>query len=220
MYATADEVAVEGWSWPSSWTTTMKTNAIQLASDRIDAVTRDKWESATKTIIISGRGTSRLYLGRIISWPILTVTDVYYRDDYDPSDNFVASGELVATTDYYISDSRRALFRAEATFVRSGWDGITPTWIRGHRNYRVRGTFGRSTTPEAIKRACVLLVREEAEPGYTSEFAPMVSEKFADGYQYTQAASGSREVVVSYLTGFTAVDVLLAPYVSTLPLMV
>lgn len=221
-YITATEVTGNGgeFTWPSGWDSDAKKNAeIARAQERIDQVTRDHWEPSTRTLYLSGDATNTLITRKVLRWPIISVTNVYHRSVYAASDNFEAAGELIDEDDYMISDSRRALIRVAPTTVRGGADGVQPIWLAGYHNYRVVGSFGRATTPEGIKLACILLTRELVKPGSSKKYVSFISEKWPDGYEYRRTGSDTRGSSRPILTGYPAVDDILYPFVLKIPVM-
>lgn len=215
--AIADVVLPTGeFTWPTDWTTTDKQNAINFASARIDEVTRQVWDARAMTIELSGDGDSLLEFRAVTTWPCVTLTSVKRRENYGDS---WATAETLDTNDYVLSNSRRSIKLINMNSSRGGMydSGIGPRWAVGTRNYQVIGTWGRSTTPEIIKRACVLLTREHAVPGSSSEFGTMLSESFADGYKYVTGGAGSTPP--KRLTGYPAIDDLLSKCVDRMPLM-
>lgn len=208
------------WAWPSAISTAEKTAAIQQACDMIDQVTRSHWEPTAKTLFISGDGTDTLDIFKRLTWPIVTITEIYYRDVYTASDDFDTTGTLVASTDYRVSLSRRSIRRIHGTRFRSGGgiSSIAPIWVWGDENYRVKGTFGRANTPTGIVLATKLLTRELVDPGSTADHASVQSEKWADGYSYVRSG-GPTARNPERLTGYPAVDDILIQFVDWTPFM-
>lgn len=222
MYVEPTDVSGIGgeFSWPDGWDTDDKKDAeIARAQERIDQVTRSHWESTARTLYLDGDGTPILSTLKALRWPIISVTNVYRRDVYDADDNFEADGELIDENDYLISFSRRALRRVAPTTIRGGGDGYSPIWIRGDLNYRVKGAFGRTETPEGIKLATILLVREQVMPGASNEYASFISERWPDGYEYRRMGSDTRGAAIAMLTGYPAVDSILQRFVSRIPVL-
>lgn len=210
-YAVAADITGDGgeFTLPTGWDASDSTAAIAVAQERIDAVTRDHWESTALSFLLSGDGTTMLELKSGTHWPCLSITQVQYREDFDSTDNFDADGEVVDVENYYLSKSRRSIIRSPNT---------TDLWEGGHLNYKVTGNFGRTNTPLNIKRACVLLAREHMSPGYLVEFAVPYSEWFPDGYRYI-AQLPSKSLQTPH-TGHQIVDVLLESYIRKIPMMV
>ena len=223
-YVTAAEVEAPGseWTWPTAISSAEKTALIANAQERIEQVTYEKWDtSGSIAHIVSGDGSDLLELRKSTTWSIVTITEIVFRSIYQNSDNFTADGTTVPANDYSISDSKRSLLRVKPTTVRGGLSGMGPIWLEGHKNYRVTGTFGHVTTPEGIKRATIMLVREMASPGSTSKYTDTVSETFPDGYKYVTAAGLKSGIggVVPILTGVRAADVFLKDFVRKFPIM-
>lgn len=221
-YITDDNVELpvaDGWAWPSGMSDSEKTDIIQNACDTIDQVTRSHWESTSKTLYLSGDGTQYLDVYRILSWPILSITSVTFRNDYAASDNFGTVGTLIADSDYAIAPSKRSLIKIQGTTFRTGGDYLgTPFWSCGYENYKVVGAFGRTNTPLGITLAAKYLVRELVTPGSTADRATMQGEKWADGYSYVRSG-GPTARNPERLTGIGAVDDILIHFVNWTPFM-
>lgn len=221
-YVTISDVtsALGVWSFPAGWDADAQQRACIRAKQIIDSAIRTTYGQATLTLELNGSGTCYLDLREATDWPIRTVTSVLYRET--PA---TAWGDAITveSDSYGISHSHHALERFAGTTIRSGGAGLfNPIWVKGFRNYRVVGSFGRSEVPEAIRRAAILIVREEAQPGYSLIHEKPVAEKFPDGYSVNreslQAASGGGAIPT--LTGNKVIDAILAPYVDQTPMMV
>ena len=223
-YITDTDVAAPGseWTWPSGISSAEKTSLIAAAQERINQVTNYRWDtSGSIGIIVSGDGSNLLEIRKVITWPIASVTKVEFRNEYDSTDNFTASGEEIDADEYAISDSKMALVRIAPTTIRGGLDALGAIWISGYRNYKITGTFGVANTPYGIKRAAVMLVREAARPGSTARYTNVVSETFPDGYKYTtaEAVKSAIGTIVPTLTGVRAADIYLKDFVRGVPFM-
>lgn len=221
MYITAADVTgpASEWAWPSGISSADKDAAIQEACDLIDQVTRSHWEATAKTLYLSGDSTDTLDVFRKLTWPIVSITDVYNRAEYNSSDNFGTVGTLIPSSDYRVSESRKALIRIAGTHIRSGGGlSLHAIWLAGDDNYRVRGTFGRANTPAGIVKATKLLTRELVDPGSTNSYASFQSEKWADGYSYVRSG-GPTARNPERLTGRPAVDDILIHFVDWTPFM-
>lgn len=206
---------------PAAWTDAEVQTAIVDASQRIDAVTRSHFGETTRGIILGGRSTPLLRLTQVTLWPILTATQVEYREEYAATDDFAANGEVLDDDTYVISDSHRALLRIYPQTLRGGREPLPsgpPIWLRGSKNYKVTGTFGRNNVPSGVRQACALLVRERITPGTLAQLEQFEAERFPDGYSYKRRGGGS-SLAPERLTGYPAVDELLAPHVCRIPLL-
>jgi len=206
---------------PAHWTASSDaqlTAAIARATAIIDSFTRNRFELTARTLLLSGDGTEYLSALSLTTWPLSSITSIYYRayHDYD----FDTQGSLVAAADYVIHPSRRAIHRIFGSDSARGEDKYL--WDIGVENYRVRAVFGYTATPPAVKKAAVLLVQEEITAGTIAKFSEFESESYSDGYSYTRGR-GSRSTPVASpgeTTGFDAVDQLLRPFVFKMPSMI
>jgi hypothetical protein len=220
-YCTQGQVTGEepDFTVPSGWDSDEIDAAIEEASARIDALTKDHWSTKTLTFQISGDGDNVLSLLSVTNLRIVSITSVYFRSTYVATDDFVANGEEIPDTDYLISKSRRSLKKIQPTTVRSGGVKNNPIWLVGDENHRIVGTFGHSSVPTAIARATAMLVREKMDPGITAKYVIPSSETFPDGYKYSTPATAARGRAAPYYSGITAVDELIHPYVNKRPRM-
>lgn len=206
--STADVQTLLGsFTIPTDWTTGTPTPlsvAITRAEKLIDRATRCHFETKTLAFEIRGDGTEIMLLTPVTCWPITSVVSIVERDDYD---DLWAAGDTLETDEYDIHESKRALVR------------FSNVWIGARfKNYKVTGNFGYVTTPLDIRKAMVLLLREEMQPGYLREYESFESERFPDGYSYTRSSGVvSQAAQRASLTGHSVVDRLLAPFVFSLP---
>lgn len=198
-------------------------SALMTSTQRIAAACRDHFGLSLRTLILNGHGTPYLDMTQRMTWPCVSVSSVYYRNTYADGDDFETNGELVDADYYAVSGSRRMLVKISGQTFRTSGSIDSCEWVRGIRNYRVRGYFGRSEIPEPIRWACVLLARELITPGSSDQYAALSSERFPDGYSYEVAASSpsSSSAGGLMLTGVAAVDNLLRRgFVNDMPLFV
>ncbi len=223
---------------PSAWTAgspSPLTTAITRVRKVIDSFCGTTFAPVHRTFILNGTGQNALLFAPVTTYPICTLTEVLLR--LDPTVDFDASNVLALNVDYYIHDSRAAIVRlTNANYGRgnyydqresdnSRFDVLArdralpyaPHWPRIPRSVKVTGTFGRNGIPEMVKKAAVLLVREELQPGYIADFSDdFYSETFPDGYSKVAASSrpsadgGSMSATGS--TGYTLIDRLLIPH--------
>lgn len=210
---------------PAAWTDAEVDVAIVDASQQIDAVCGDHFGSTAVVLIVDGSGDEYLDLSLVTGWTALSISEVMFRESYDPNENtFDTAGTVIDTTSFAITDGKHALLKFQADSTLRVLVTTEPRWVKGVKNYRITGTFGRSFLPKAITRACALLVRERITPGSTADLTELKSERFPDGYQYTRVDRGdpfgSSALTDKSLTGYPAVDNLLAPFVEDNPTFV
>jgi len=197
---------------PDAWSDALVTDSIARQSERINGLTGCFFGLKEITLVVDGSGGEFLRLLNYTDWPMVSITDVYYREAYANADDFESDGTLQSTDKFRISRSKHSLQRIVAQDLR-GLANTDPVWIRGVGNYRVKGMFGYNEIPKSIEAACVLLVREEMTPGTLAAMEFMESERWPDGYSYTkgkatQAATPSLPVssgsalIDSWLSGF------------------
>jgi len=220
-YVTAADVAGLGGEFtvPAAYDSGETTKVIYRAMAVIDKFTRSHWLPETRSFIVDGTGNNFLYLRSYTSWPVCTITGVQFRVGYAATDDFTANGETLDVTTYAVHASKRALIKIKSQDVRAAGGFTDPIWLPGTQNYKLTGTFGHNAVPEDLKRATVFLVRELMLPGSTAQFVSMSSETFPDGYSYQAGTSNKSTSIEATFTGFRAVDLLLGPYVSRVPIM-
>lgn len=187
---------------PAGWTDADQQQELLRASKLIDSITGQHFGYSSMTLLLSGKGTPMLRTNAALSWRIVDITSVHERDDY--SDSFSTQ---VATDDFTISVSRRALVRT---------DGCV--WKKcAIKNYRVIGHFGRKLVPKPIMWCCVLIARNNIVPGSAAEYDQLQSESFGDGYSYSRQLPSAP--ALPRRTGIPQVDTILSAYISNRPLM-
>lgn len=202
---------------PSEWTSgsapTPLAQALTRVRSTIDAFCGTTFIPVTRQLLLDGNGTPNLLLNAVTSYPIATITSVWLRND--PTVAFTSADLLVENVDFCVHPSRRALTRMTSTYGRGFDTSIPPTWPKVLRSVQVLGTFGRTAVPPNITKAAVLLVREEIQPGYISDYGDaFYSETFPDGYgrQKQPRVSAAQAVLAANTTGHEITDRLLMPY--------
>lgn len=214
-YVTLEEARAEGIT--EAMATDEQLGAkIDRASARIDKLTGQWFESRDLTLLLDGEASRRLSL----HVPIITVSEILVGDDEEP----------VPETEYAVYN------RHMSGQVGGDDDRSDPhidfrhgrRWPRGRQNISVEGSFGYTdppgppgTTPEDIKRACLLLVVQDLPKlgdldARLENFlrTRLISEKTRDQSQAygTPRSSGAR----GYLTGNEEIDQLLEHYMAPL----
>lgn len=217
---------------PAAWSAgspSPLTTAITRVRQTIDAFCCTTFIPVARQFLLSGKGREHAMLTPVTRYPINTITAVYLRGSLQ--EEFVAAGQLVENVDFIIHNSRRALtktsaargsFATGADYNRDPFEfaDIPTVWPCGTRNIKVVGTFGRNGIPENVKKAAVLLIREEIQPGYIATYMDeYYQESFADGYSKskTPRGSASAQIKIGATLGYPAVDVLLGPFRNALP---
>jgi len=199
--------------------------AIQRAAAKIDIFTGSHWESLIRDVQLQGDGTDVLDVMRVTSWPIRSISSIFYKDSLSVA---TFDTEIDATT-YMLSSSLRHVLRTGYDSAVSRRYGLgSSVWVKSPgNNYLMTCVFGSLATPILITEATVLLVRNEIEPGHIDSWMPLYSESFQDGYSYVRSVSagGGGGGIASktgrnpITTGHAFVDVLLAPHVKILPMI-
>lgn len=185
-------------------------------SGHIDKLTGQWFEPRSLTLLLDGEGSRRLTLDH----PIIDITEILIEDDETP----------VPVEEY-------AVYNRHMTGQVGGDDDRNDphvdfrrgrTWPDGRQNISVEGRFGYTdppgppgTTPEDIKRACMLLVVQDlpALGDYDERLENflklrLISEKTRD---QSQAYGTPRKSGASgYLTGNEEIDQLLEHYMGPL----
>jgi len=201
-----------GWAFPSGWDTGAQQSAVIRAKQTIDNAIKTTFGQTAINVECDGTGHAYLGLQHFTHWPLLSITQVVYRDN--PADDWDTANGLLDSGSYAMAHSRRGVERIHGDTVRTGGDGADRViWIKGFRNYRIDGVFGAYEIPEGIKRAAILLVREEAEPGYTDKHDQAITERWPDGYQVDRSSPRVTPEFTQF-TGHRAIDTLLLPFVS------
>lgn len=181
---------------------------IARVSDQIDAFTGSHWELVSRALFLDGDGTDMLSILPVTGWAIQELISVSVRGNH--THDFDTQGSVVPATAYTLHNSRRHIRRADYL-----------PWVYGVKNYRVIAMFGCRETPEAIKHAVTLLVREEMEPGHIDNWMPLYQERFPDGYSYTRSLDTQSGLQATPKGGVTTgnifIDSMLSAYKKTFP---
>lgn len=225
LYATSSDVQGLGseYSIPAAYLANIN-HVIKRASALVDMQTRSHFGKTPMVLELSGDGTPVLLTSEVTTWPIVSVSEVLEREDYE--DTWADSSvETIESKYWSISRSRQALLmlgELSSSSTSSRTLSSLTVWTKGHKNYRVTGYFGRKTIPEIIKWATVLLAREAMSPGWIAsniESGMYQSERFADGYSYVRAvaAPSLKTTHVGSTTGSVFVDAMLVGFAGSRP---
>jgi len=202
---------------PSNFQTSDITAIIADITGMVNAWTKNYFEAISQTLVCDGTGTSSLYLFPYTTYPIISISSIKERDDLE--DDWTASTvDTLTSTDYYIpaDDSHRIDINEYWSTLRRML--VLPgQWTKGQANFQVIGSFGHSTVPTNIKKACVLLAREEITPGYLRG-RMLQRERWAD-YEYETGTGLSKAYgkSIRVISGYPDVDLLLKPYIVRVP---
>lgn len=202
------------------------TALITEMSALIDRVTGWWFEPRAETQKIDGTGTPYLHLQA----PATAVTEVrrVWRAA-DPDSTFVIDDDSYVIYSYETPTQRhnphlRLIVASDSALVIAA--GVsTDDWVVGSQNYEIDGTFGfvdddgagSGTTPEAIKRACIMLVIHNARPlwetmsGQDAAYERRTGDLRSHSVQGRSATWGGPSSSGS-ATGLNAVDQILAFY--------
>ena len=238
-YATPTEVEtlLGDFEIPSDWqdgSNTKLLTALARAKEIVDSFCGNTFEPVRRVVLLNGTGCAEITTKALTRYPIAAVVSVKIRTSLATVFDTVAA--LAEGTDFYVHASRRGLVRLSEPGVTRGyrveasadmgdaWESQTlpNVWPRGQQNIQLIADFGRDGVPAVIKKAVVLLVREEIEPGTIGAYADeLVSESFADGYSKSKTARNATSAsnAPAITTGNKYIDVLLNPYRNNVPAM-
>ena len=196
---------------PDNFQTSDITAIIADVEDIIEDKTKNNFnDSVAKVLDVSGTGSSMMWLYPYVSLPIQSITSIVERDDLE--DDW-GDGTTLTSTDYFIPDSDP--HRIE---IAEYWSSVRRAvlsrgvWTLGQQNFRITASFGHSSVPVSIKKACVLLVRDILKPGYLKSRV-VQHERWTD-YEYETGKGISKNYgkSIPILTGYPEIDLLLKPY--------
>ena len=193
----------------AEWTDLLLAEAIARAEQTIDSATQCRFAPTERFVVLRGDGSTLLSTLSRTTWPINSIVEVKSISSYD--DSFDDDGEVIGASEYGVHVSARAIERYSTVWT-----------ARTFNNYRARVSFGYVLTPSAIKKACVLLVREEIQPGYLQQYERLDSEQFPDGYRYQRTVRSTEQLRQGrgVGTGFDVIDILLSPYAFQKPIAI
>jgi hypothetical protein len=172
----------------------------QAVIDRVEAlvekITYDYFYSKVFDILRSGNGRNRLYLG--LKPQVLTVTTIKVKGVEIPSTEWTydESFVFISPTPSYPSELLR---REEKLFPK------------GFNNVEIIGTMGYVNCPNAIKQACIILVRDENDSTLYEHYE-FNKESMGRVYSYDRGKA-------EYLSGIIECDKYLRRYVNRRPVM-
>lgn len=171
LYCTANDVREEGYQDEAKFRAKRIDRLIQGASRDIERYTGRWFEPRTLDLVLDGSGAKTLEM----PGPPIEIKEVRVLSGTDPIDTRVIDLQDIVTFNRWLkgvvkpddrNDPRIAL--VTSTRLRPHRTGIFP---RGEQNIQVSGIFGYTdrdvtvgpygTTPEAIRRCCVLMVARE-----------------------------------------------------------
>lgn len=192
-----------------TYSTTEINTEISLAEQLVESITNDIFYSKAETNLFDGTGHVRLFFFPTVPYKLISVTSLKELDlDGTVLDTFVADNDY-KRYDYYVETSRA--FDGELPRRRFGTGGV---WPKGQKNIQIEGLWGVSVTPEAIKRAVILLVLERLKPGSTKIQPIGIREAEWDDFKIEfQQSSKTGDT-----TGFPYIDRLLEEYTNHISL--
>jgi len=115
--------------------------------------TKNKFHSFSDTIYVSGEDQSFLFLPQHASYnfPIISITSVEEVDVQGTALTTFIEGTDFSVNGHYLYTDVAFADTIRSSVSRSSY------WPRGHRNIKIVGTFGMSTTPAVVSRAGYLL---------------------------------------------------------------
>lgn len=182
---------------------------IDTVEELIERLTHDRFRSVTETVHVNGNGRRLLFLKDVMSERLVSITDheVYIVDPTQSDEVFTT---LTENTDFWITKDGMALELPSDELVDPRSAFSAGTWPRGVRNVKFEGVWGWTSTPKPIKRAAVLLVAQQIDPGY--EGLHQVSQLSWSGDVTSSRVTTSRKILS--LTGYPNIDMLLSRYVN------
>ena len=179
--------------------------AIVLAEAMVESICNDIFYVKTETNKFDGNGKMTLFFFPEVPYRCIAVTSCLdYDIDGTLQETFVEGTDFVRY-DHYLETSRAwAGDRPRRGVFRGG------VWPLGQDNIWVEGTWGRSTVPPEITRACLLLAVEDVYPGATKMAPADVSQAVWPDFTVTFRGGES----VGKQTGFAKVDRLLSRHIN------
>lgn len=178
---------------------TMLEGAIRRAMDLIEDTTGDTFLTEEETLTVSGDGTSILRLSKRIG----SIDEVAI-SLADGTQAIVSEDDYVVHASLDEEGTRRT---SDIDYLATGFGRILysgrTTWPDGFKNVSVTGVFGWAEVPEAIKRACALIVYDLLKPRNNDLL------RRAESYQTDDAAF---TVSRTQPTGMPEVDSILEEY--------
>jgi hypothetical protein len=189
---------------PAPWTTEANLNAlIEEMSSLVENVTGQKFETASRTLYVTGNGMSKtMSIIHQTTWPILSVTSIHRRQSREDAYDLE-----IESTAYEIAPSRHSIT-------------LDYPWKKSVlKNYKVVAVLGAYKVPELVVTALVLLCQERMVPGTIDGFdGNFTSEKYPDGYSYTRPSGTAKVRAGGATTGYPLIDKWLAAHRVTSPI--
>jgi hypothetical protein len=185
---------------------------IGIVSDMLEWFSGTVFGPTVSTVYFNGSGGHWMKTWPEINAPLISVTSLDYVDNLD-----VVIDALVEGTDYIIEPyalvkPMRPDLNMMSARVSSGIDSAS-RWLTGYRNYKALLTYGRATTPAAVKKATKLLTLETIAPKSTGLLRDDIFlQRWED---YTVQYRDSQRTPTpdpSQSLGFAYVDRLIIPY--------
>lgn len=175
---------------------------IALAEEIVETLTNNTFYNKSETNYLDGNGLTKLFFYPQIPYPLLTITSVKDLDidgttvlfTYVENRDFVKYPHYIETARVIDGDSPRRRF------------GSGGTWPKGQKNIQIVGTWGKSSVPESIKRATILLVAARLDPSGSQ----ITSGDFTEAeWEDFRIKLGAGDIDLETGTGFPEVDRLL-----------
>ena len=186
-------------NFPISYTDVQKQEVIDRIEELVEKITSDLFYSAVLDIKIDGNGKNRLNLG--LKPDILTVTSVEVATIALSTDEWTYD-----TTDIFLDVTSTS--QAELRYLLKEYDE-TVLFPSGYKNIHVVGTYGWLVCPDNVKKACIILARDDNDATLYDHY--IQGQETLGTYTYSQ-----KEKV---LTGVYAADKLLRIFVRRKPIL-
>lgn len=218
-YASVEDVRSFGGAFTTSMTDDAIEEVVRLSCQRIDSVTRNHFGKTLITAVLSGDNTPFLKLGTLINYPLVEVQSIHFRENYQKTYDWEASGELIDADTYDVYEDRLSIIRITGD-IRSRNKYYDFVWRKDYKNYRVKAYIGWESVPEPIRWVTVLLARETILPGSSRKYMLPLSERFPDGYQVFNRSTVGKDATNTgtRLLGIPYLDDILSPFARNFPL--
>jgi len=131
---------------------TFLTSCTNRAGEFVEQFTHRRFASSSRTYVVDGSGTERLYLP---DWPVTTVTSIYGPCYHAPRHMTATGGSVSASElvdgDYYVIGNIGLRDEAKDHILRINSD----VWGAGNQNFQVIATTGYSTIPSDLYQASI-----------------------------------------------------------------
>lgn len=182
-------------NWPSAFTEALKQALIDEAEQYFDQLLGQPYWPKPFDVNRNGNGQNRIYL--YLEADIITITDLWISGALQDPDIYTYDADSIFLNEY---GSNTVVLQSEIVLISQ--EGL---FIKGYRNIRACGTYGRAVVPVPIKRAVIEWVRWKNDPTlYSLKYKSESIGKYSYGLADTQEP----------ITGLDVVDMLIRPFIT------